>query len=96
MPVNLNETQFELLSSPLIELNALEVRIVDDFGDPVSDIEFNWSLIEYREDVLKINFEFIDVGSSSQPFDQKAFVVVTFWDTELYFKGVQGQEIPFG
>ena len=58
LPVDMKKEEFDILLRQQIQLNTLEVDIVDNFGERINDIKFTWSLVQYENDQIKINFQF--------------------------------------
>ena len=44
MPVNLSKTEFESLRKKDIKLDALDVNLLNEFGEPIEDVRYTWNL----------------------------------------------------
>ena len=49
VPVRENSEEFDLLIRTIVELEALEVNLVDQYKDKL-DIEFSWDIVGYTSD----------------------------------------------
>jgi len=89
--VTVSEEALEQFSSRVIDLEALEVKIVNMVGETLPDMKPTWTVLAYQTNELRLQLKFKDTRS----LDTQQQVSVTFWGTQL-FKDANGQEVPFG
>ena len=86
------------LINKIIELEALEVQIVDEYKEPVKDVGFTWDIVNYSSDDIQLKFVFdtssIDSQEMASSLDSTN-ILITFWAT-YFFQDEQGSEVPFG
>lgn len=71
------------------------MAIVNEFGEPRSDINFSFTVTDYTQESLKLQFEFEEPELISETGVNNDRIQITFWGTE-YFKNEEGVEVPFG
>ena len=57
VPVRENSEEFDLLIRTIVELEALEINLVDQYKDKL-DIEFSWDIVGYTSDDVLLQFDF--------------------------------------
>ena len=71
---------------------ALEFSVVDSTTKEERQVEFDWEIVEFKENIAKIKINFEDPESLTDTNDQ---LEITFWGNKL-FKGKKGETIPAG
>ena len=46
------------LINKIIELEALEVQIVDEYKEPVQEVKFTWDIVKYSSEDIQLKFVF--------------------------------------
>ena len=89
--------------SRMIELEALEIQIVDEYLEPL-DVEFSWDIVSFSSNDIQLKFVFSDSSKPSSPSGGLTTIIspldspnilITFWAT-YFFQDEQGNEVPFG
>ena len=63
--ITLTEDEFEDFVRKIVEVEALEVRLLDESGNEKDKSEFSWSIVDYESRELKLQLDFNDAVNVS-------------------------------